>query len=163
MNSTSTTVCTFPNSSKRRYQISQPCEEAGTASKDLWNTSDFIPRRQWPLRRDLQQPFPPRAHCDSPSPCKATPTQREFHTRVPRQNLPVKSEANRTAFAISTFLKMSWACHDSKMGWIQVPCWLWCASPGGKQVLSTSSFSYQNSFVLHYQNDTIFNFSLDCS
>lgn len=75
--------------------------------------------------------------------CKVTPAHQELHNLVPKQNLPVKSEPNQTAFAISTFLKTSWAYYDSKMGWIQVPCWLQCASPGEKQVHSISSFSHQ--------------------
>lgn len=61
---------------------------------------------------------------------------------MPRQNVPVKSEANQEAFEISKFLKRSWACHNPKMGRIQIPYWLQCASPGGKQVLLTSFYSY---------------------
>lgn len=54
---------------------------------------------------------------------------------MPRQNLPVNSGANPKAFKISNVLKRSWACHNIKMGWVQIPYWLQCASPGGKQVL----------------------------
>lgn len=54
---------------------------------------------------------------------------------MPRQNLPVNSGANQKAFEISKVLKRSWACHNIKMGWVQIPYWLQCASPGGKQVL----------------------------
>lgn len=77
----------------------------------------------------------------SPSSCKVPPTYRELDDLVPKQNLPVKSQIRHICNV--NILKMSWACHDSKVGWIQVPCWLQRASPGGKQVLSTRPFSYQ--------------------
>lgn len=139
MNSTSTTVCTFPNSSKAEVSDFTALCGGWHGFKAFWNTSHFILGRQWPLCRDLRQPFPPRADCDT------LPAPAEQHQHVgnsepaPRHNSPVKSEPN----LILAFLKMSGACHDSKMGWIQVPCWLQCATPCGKQVLPTSSFSYQ--------------------
>lgn len=146
MNSTSTTVCTFTNSLKAEVSdftaLWGGWHNFKALLKYLLLYSEETIASPW---QRLKQSFPSKADFDTYSLfcfSKVTPTCLQFQDLMPRQNLPVKPEANQKAFEISKFLKGSWACHNSKMGWIQIPYWLQCASPGGKRALLTSFFSY---------------------
>lgn len=145
MNSASTTVCTFTNSLKAEVSDFTALWGGWHNFKALLKylllySEETIASPQWRLK----QSFPSKVDFDphSLSFSKAAPTCLKFQELMPRQNLPVKSEANQKAFEISKFVKRSWVCHNSKMGWIQIPYWLQCANPGGKQVLLTSFLSY---------------------
>lgn len=119
MNSTSTTVCTSVNSLKAEVSGSTALWGGWHHFKALleYVLLYFEETMASPSGR-LEQSFPSKGDFDtySLSFSKVTPTRLKFQELVPRQNLPVKPEANQKAFETSKFLKGSWACHNSKLG-----------------------------------------------